>query len=70
MLQPVYARTNGGLSDHVTKPWSRADRSTLIKAQVVRLTAERGTWDETEAIHQRVHDQRRRLEAAHCDGMR
>ena len=49
---------------------SRADRSTLIKTQVVRLAAERGTRDETDATHQRVHDQRRRLEAAHCDGMR
>ena len=38
------------------KPCSRADRSTLIKAQVVRLAAERGTWDETEATHLRVHD--------------
>ena len=64
------ARTNGGLSDHVTKPCSRADRSTLIKAQVFRLAAERGTWDETDATHQRVHDQRRRLEAVHCDGIR
>ena len=66
----MYARTNGGLSDHVTKPWSRADRSTLIIAQVVHLAAERGTWDETDATHQRVYDQQRRLEAAHCDGMR
>ena len=65
----LVARTNGGLSDHVTKPWSRADRITLIKAQVVRLAAERGTWDETEATHQRVHNQRRRLEAAHCDAI-
>ena len=39
----LVARTNGGLSDHVTKPWNRADRSTLIKAQVVRLAAERET---------------------------
>ena len=71
MLQPVCATTNGGLSDnHVTKPWSRANCSTLIKAQVVRLAAERGTWDETDATHQRVHNQWRRLKAAHCDGMR
>ena len=69
MLQLVCARTNGRLSDHVTKPWSRADRSTLIKAQVVRLAAERGTWDETDATHQCVQDQRRRLEAVHCNGM-
>ena len=50
---------------------SRADHSTLIKAQVLRprYGCRKGTWDETEATHQRVHDQRR-LEAAYCDGMR
>ena len=56
--------------DSATMSQSGPDRSILIKAQVVRLSAERGTWDETDATHQRVHDQRRRLEAAHCDGMR
>ena len=49
---------------------SQSHGAELIEAQVVCLAAERGTWDETEATHQRVHDQRRRLEAAHCDGMR
>ena len=51
---------------------SRADHSTLIKVQFCTLdmAAERGTSDETEATHQRTHDQRRRLDAADCDGMR
>ena len=50
---------------------SRADRST-IEAQFSALdtTAERGTTDGTEATQQHAHDQRRRLEAADCDGMR
>ena len=51
---------------------SRVDRSTLIKAQfsTIDMTAERGTSDETEATHPRVHDQRRRLEAVDCDSIR
>ena len=51
---------------------SLPDRSTLNKPKFSALdtAAEKGTWDETEATHQRVHDQRRRLEAAYCDGMR
>ena len=50
---------------------SRADRSTLIKAQIAALNtaAERGTWNETEATHQRAHDQQRRLEAVDCECM-
>ena len=50
---------------------SRADHSTLIKAQFSTLNtaAERVTSDETEATHQCVNDQQKRLEAADCDGM-
>ena len=49
---------------------SQAERSTLIKAQFSTLdtATERGTSDETEATHQHVIDQWRRLEAADCDG--
>ena len=44
----------------------------MIKAQFSALdtAAKRGTSDETEATHQRAHDQRIRLEAVDCDGMR
>ena len=46
-----------------------AERSTLIKAQfsALNMATERGTSDETEAAHQRVHDQRIRLEAANSN---
>ena len=49
----------------------RADRSTLIEAQLSALdtSAERGTSDETEDTHQHVHDQRIRLESAACEDM-
>ena len=57
--QSLVARADGGLGNHVTKPWDgRADRSTLIKAQFSALdtAAERGTSDEMEATHLRsVH---------------
>ena len=48
---------------------SRAGRSTLIKAQFLPLdtTSERGTVDETEDTHQRVHNLRIRLEVKACD---
>ena len=50
---------------------SRADHSTLVKAQLSALdmAAERETSDKTEATHQRVHDQRIKLEAADCEGL-
>ena len=50
---------------------SRAERSTLIKVQFSALdtSAERGTSDEMEDTHQRVHDQRIRLEAVDCEGI-
>ena len=52
---------------------SRADRSILIKAQFSALdtSAERGTSDETEDIHQLVCARPAdiRLEAADCEGM-
>ena len=67
----LVVRANGGLSDHVTKPWEPSWGSTLINAQFSALdtSAERGTSDETEDTHQRVYDQRLRLEAADCEGM-
>ena len=46
------ARANGGLSNHVKdKSRSRADRSTLIKAQLSahNVATERGTSDKMEA---------------------
>ena len=45
--------------DSATMSQSRADRSTLIKAQfsALNMTAGRGTSDETEATHQCVNDQ-------------
>ena len=48
----------------------RADRSTLINVQFSALdtSTKRGTSDETEDTHQRVHDQRIRLEAADSEG--
>ena len=60
------ARTNGGLSNHVKDTCrSRADHSTLIKAQLSALNAatEKGTSDKKEATRfsQCAHDQRRRL---------
>ena len=50
---------------------SRADRSTLIKAQFSALntSAKRGTSDETEDTHQRVDNQQIRLEAVDREGM-
>ena len=50
---------------------SRADHSTLIKAQLSALdtAAERETLDKTEATHQCAHNQRIKLEAADCDGL-
>ena len=50
---------------------SRADRSTLIKAQFSALntSAKRGTSDETEDTHQRVDNQQIRLETADREGM-
>ena len=50
---------------------SRADPSTLIKAQFSAFdtSAERGTLDEMKDTHLRVHDQRIRLEAVDCEGM-
>ena len=62
------ARADGGRpsrrsrQSHATG--SRADRSTLIKAQfsALNVAAERGTSDKTEATRQCAHDQRRRLE--------
>ena len=69
------ARANGGLSNHVKDTYrSRADRSTLIKAQLsaLNVATERGTSDMTEATRfsQCVHDQQRRLEAEDCDSIR
>ena len=69
----LVARANGGLSNHVKdKCRSRADRITLIKAQLFALntSAKRGTSDETEDTHQSVDNQRIRLEAPDCEGMR
>ena len=68
------ARANGGLSNHVKDTCrSRADRSTLIKAQLsaLNVATERGTSDKTEATRfsQCAHDQRRRLEAEDCDSI-
>ena len=52
---------------------SRADCSTLIKAQLsaLNVATERGTSDKMEATRfsQYVHDQRRRLEAEDCDSI-
>ena len=64
---------NGGLTSAIMSEshGSRADRSTLIKAQFLGprgTSAERGTSDETEDTHQRVHDQRIGLEASDCEG--
>ena len=69
------ARANGGLSNHVEDAcWSRADCSTLIKAQfsALNVATERGTSDKTEATRfsQCAHDQHRRLEAEDCDSIR
>ena len=71
----LVARANGGLSNHVKDTsWSRADRSTLIKAQLsaLNVATERGTSDKTEATRfsQCAHDQRRRLETEDCDSIR
>ena len=68
------ARANGGLSNHVKDTCqSRADHSTLIKAQLsaLNVATERGTSDKTEATRfsQCAHDQRRRLEAEDCDSI-
>ena len=68
------ARANGGLSNHVKDTCrSRADRSTLIKAQLSahNVATERGTSDKTEATRfsQCAHDQRRRLEAEDCNSV-
>ena len=41
-------RANGRLSDQCQSHWSRADRSTLIKA-AFDVAVERGTSDKTEA---------------------
>ena len=70
------AQANGGLSNHVKDTCrSRADRSTLIKAQLsahMYVATERGTSDNTEATRfsQCAHDQRRRLEAEDCNSIR
>ena len=52
---------------------SRADRSTLIKAQLsaLNVATEGGTSDKTEATRfsQCAHDKRRRLEAVDCDSI-
>ena len=56
-------------SSTMSNPWSRADHSTLIKAQfsTLNVAAERGTSEKMEATCRRAHDQRRRLEAEDCD---
>ena len=69
------ARAIGGLSNNVKDTCrSRADRSTLIKAQLsaLNVATERGTSDKTEATRfsQCAHDQRRTLEAEDCDSIR
>ena len=69
---------NGGLSDHVTKPWEPSSRIvTLIKAQfsALDMATERGTSDETEATHLRACAQPADIDKVRscgldCDGMR
>ena len=68
------ARANDGHSNHVRDTCqSRADCSTLIKAQLsaLNMATERGTSDKMEATRfsQCVHDQRRRLEAEDCNSI-
>ena len=69
------AQANGGLSNDVKDTFrSRADRSTLIKAQLstLNVATKRGTSDKTEATRfsQCSHDQRRKLEAEDCSSIR
>ena len=69
------ARANDGLSNYVKDTCrSRADRNTLIKAQLsaLNVATETGTSDKTEATRfsQCAHDQRRKLKAEDCDSIR
>ena len=69
------AQANGGLSNHAKDTcWSRADYSTLIKAQLstLNVATERVTSDKTEATHfsQCAHNQWRRIEAEDCNSIR
>ena len=71
----LVARTSDGLSNHGKDTCqSRADRSSLIKAQLsaLNVATKRVTSDKTEATRfsQCAHDQRRRLEAEDCDSIR